>query len=219
MKNRVTIDYFSDVLCVWAWIAERRIEELEQKFGSMIDLRLHYVDVFGDCAGKMQRQWAQRGAWEGFRDHVLAAARPYETAPVNPAVWQATRPCTSANAHLVLKAAELESSAAKARRLASRVREAFFTEARDIGQLAVLLAICEEMSLNCGAIRRALDDGSAIAALMADYQLAANSRIVGSPSWLLNDGRQTLYGNVGYRVISANVQELLANPTQDASWC
>ena len=42
--------------------------------------------VISECAGKMQRQWAQRGAWEGFRDHVLEAARPYESAVVNPGV-------------------------------------------------------------------------------------------------------------------------------------
>jgi hypothetical protein len=37
---------------------------------------------------------------------------------------------------------------------------------------------------------------------------------------ILNQGRQKLFGNVGYRIIEANIQELLreANPDQ-ASWC
>ena len=44
--------------------------------------------------------------------------------------------------------------------------------------------------------------------------------IHGSPSFVLNDGRQTLYGNVGYRVLEANIQELLRAPSADqASWC
>jgi len=36
----------------------------------------------------------------------------------------------------------------------------------------------------------------------------------------MNDGRQKIYGNVGYKVMEANVAELLSNPKSgDASWC
>jgi hypothetical protein len=45
-------------------------------------------------------------------------------------------------------------------------------------------------------------------------------RIEGSPSFVLNDGRQKLYGDVGFRIIEANIQELLRAPARDqASWC
>jgi hypothetical protein len=35
----------------------------------------------------------------------------------------------------------------------------------------------------------------------------------------MNDGRQKLFGNVGYRLLEANVQELLRTPAGEASWC
>jgi len=36
----------------------------------------------------------------------------------------------------------------------------------------------------------------------------------------MNDGRQKLFGNVDYRLIEANVQELLRNaPKDEVSWC
>jgi len=36
----------------------------------------------------------------------------------------------------------------------------------------------------------------------------------------MNDGRQKLFGNVGYRLLEANVQELRRRPAKDeASWC
>ena len=45
-------------------------------------------------------------------------------------------------------------------------------------------------------------------------------RIEGSPSLVLNQGRQKLYGNVGFRIIEANILELLRQPrADDASWC
>ena len=44
--------------------------------------------------------------------------------------------------------------------------------------------------------------------------------IEGSPSFVLNEGRQKLYGNVGFRIIEANIQELLQAPGgNQASWC
>jgi predicted DsbA family dithiol-disulfide isomerase len=54
---------------------------------------------------------------------------------------------------------------------------------------------------------------------MSDYQQAKQNAIKGSPSYVIDGGRQTLYGNVGYRVLSANIEELLKNPANEASWC
>jgi predicted DsbA family dithiol-disulfide isomerase len=62
-------------------------------------------------------------------------------------------------------------------------------------------------------------DGSAMSALMNDYQKSNQQGIKGSPSYVINGGRQTLYGNVGYRVLLANLEELLNNPEDEASWC
>ncbi len=58
-----------------------------------------------------------------------------------------------------------------------------------------------------------------MAALMQDYQTSKLQSIKGSPSYVIDGGRQTLYGNVGYRVLLANVEELLKNPIGEASWC
>ena len=65
-----------------------------------------------------------------------------------------------------------------------------------------------------------IHSGIAFADLAADYQDAQKMRVEGSPSFVLNEGRQKLYGNVGFRVLQANIQELLRAPRADeASWC
>ena len=107
MDNRLTIDYYTDILCVWAWIAQRRIDELDEQLGAAIELQYHYVDVFGDTREKMRAQWADRGLYDGFSEHVISSAAPFENAPINPRIWSEVRPATSANAHLVLKAVEI----------------------------------------------------------------------------------------------------------------
>lgn len=113
MNKPLVIDYYSDILCVWAWIAQRRIDELKQGFGDALEFRYRYVD--------------------------LLQARIY--------------------------------------------------------------------------------DGSAIAALMNDYQICKLQTIKGSPSYVIDGGRQVLYGNVGYRMLHANIEELAKNPPEEASWC
>ena len=60
----------------------------------------------------------------------------------------------------------------------------------------------------------------AFAALASDYQDANSMGVQGSPTFVLNDGRQKLYGDVGYKIIEANIQELIRDPHPDhASWC
>ncbi len=140
MTTPLIVDYFSDVLCVWAWIAQRRNEELQEQWGEQVELRHHFLNVFGDTAARMEKQWADRGGYGGFGRHVVDSAAPY-------------------------------------------------------------------------------DDGSAAAALMTDCSAANQQNITGSPSWVMNEGRQTLYGNVGYQVLHANVKGLLSHSGEEASWC
>ena len=78
----------------------------------------------------------------------------------------------------------------------------------------------QTLGVDIGAIERSIHSGSAFARLAADYQDADRMRIEGSPSFVLDEGRQKLYGNIGFRLLEANIQELLRAPRSDeASWC
>ena len=214
MDKPLAIDYYTDVLCIWAWIAQRRTEELETTWGDKIDLRYRYVNVFGDTQSRIGDGWAERGGFEGFRDHVVESAEPYDNAAVNPDIWSKVRPKTSANAHLVLSAAGILASRKAATDLAAKIRHAFFVDARDVGDVAMLLEIAHENDLDANDIREAVGDGRAAARLMSDYQSAAAGNIAGSPSWVLNEGRQKLYGNVGYQRPQRERRRAVCRPQQ-----
>ncbi|NND66244.1 MAG: thioredoxin domain-containing protein [Halioglobus sp.] len=215
----LTIDYYSDILCVWAWIAEHRIEELRREFPSELQLNHHYIDVFGDVPGKIARQWQDRGGYAGYASHVAESCANFPEIPLHQDVWHQVRPASSANPHLALKATALTHNQATADALASSLRRAFFTEGANIGQRTVLDAKMQHANIDTNAVTAAIEDGSALAALMQDYQRARELGLKGSPSFMMNEGRQVLYGNVGYRVLSANIAELLTNHEQGASWC
>lgn len=209
MAATVIIDYYSDILCVWAWIAQRRIDELNNTLSNKIELRYHYLDVFGDASNKIPNQWAERGGYAGFAKHVIDSAAPYPDAPINADIWHKVRPNTSANAHLVLKAIELSYGKDKSIEMALLIRQAFFIDGQDIAQFSLLFSLLERVDINYKLINKAIYDGSAMASLMADYQHAKTLSLKGSPSYIIDNGRQVLYGNVSYRVLLVNIEEHL----------
>ncbi|NOZ41826.1 MAG: disulfide bond formation protein DsbA [Alphaproteobacteria bacterium] len=219
MKSPLVIDYYTDILCVWAWIAQRRNDELEDQWGNKIDLRPHWLDIFGDTATRIGKQWQDRGGYNGFGKHVLDSSSPYDNAPVSATIWQQARPATSATAHRVLKAVELAFSAQTALSFATTIRKSFFVDTQDIARLDILLSLAEQDGLSPDKLSAHLDNGTAMAALLRDYQTAREKGLKGSPSWVMNNGRQTLSGNVGYRILDANIREITEHPAYEASWC
>ena len=215
----LTIDYYSDVLCVWAWISQRRLQELTEEWVGKIDVHFHFLNVFGDVETKITEKWSDRGGYEGFGKHILDAVSPYDNAIVNPDIWKSVRPKTSSNAHLVLKAVSLIYSKEQLADLTFLIQKSFFEDLLDIGNLNTLYELVSEKGLNIGKVKLLLENGSAMAALMHDYESANELSIKGSPTWIMNNGRQELFGNVGYRILSANIKEILDKPQQQASWC
>jgi predicted DsbA family dithiol-disulfide isomerase len=122
-------------------------------------------------------------------------------------------------AHLVLKAAELVGGPAKLEALALMIRQAFFLRGEDIADLELLVSMTAGLDIDAQRFRAALRNGAAMAALSQDLRNASASGVRGSPTWVLNEGRQVLYGNVGYRILNANIEELMANPKDETSWC
>jgi predicted DsbA family dithiol-disulfide isomerase len=219
MPDRTPVDYWSDVLCVWAWIAQPRLEQALNDWADRVTIRLRFLDVFGNAHDKIRRQWGGDKGFERFADHVQDSARDHPHTRLHEGLWREVRPCSSLPAHLHVKAAECALGPAAALALSARLREAFFTGGEDISRRETLDAAVDALGLDAPALRTVLESGEALAALAADQREAQDGKVSGSPTWVLNDGRQLLYGNVGYRILNANFEELLRERPQGASWC
>ncbi len=227
--SEIEITYFSDVLCVWAYVAQARIDAVKAKFGNSVRIEHRFCSVFGDTAAKIKSAWKDRGGYEGFGLHLRHVAERFPHVEVHPEIWLTTRPASSASPHLFMKAVQhldRESAAAGSSgadvfdRTMWALRRAFFRDCRDIARWDVQCEIGAGLGVDIGAVEALIHNGVAFAGLAADYQDADKMRIEGSPSLVLNEGRQKLYGNVGFRLIDANIQELLRAPRADeASWC
>ena len=233
-KQRVQVSYFSDVLCIWAYVAQIKLDEMRSQLGEEIDIRCHFISIFGDTSKKIGNGWKERGGFSGYAQHVRETAQAFPHVEVASEVWTRNIPASSAGAHVALKAVqglcdrgELPNSPLPhyggrtvVEAYAWRLREAFFVELRNIAESSVQLELAEQIDIPVGAIQREIESGAAYAATCADRELQEQYFVRGSPTWVLNGGRQSLYGNVGYRIIEANVKELLSDPSGDsASWC
>lgn len=229
----ITIDYFSDVLCVWAYGGQVRLEELQQTFGEQVLVRQRFMPLFADTRARIGEGWRDQGGFEGFGAHMQEVCTRWPHTRLNPGAWCECRPVTCTTAHAFLHAAALcmdcgeadqdtdRAALAAFDRLVAAVRCAFFEEALDVARLDVLLGLLEPFELAPEAVRGRIDSGEAYAALHRDEQLMKSYGVQGSPTYVFNEGRQMLYGNLGYRIIEANIRELLtATPVAGApSWC
>jgi predicted DsbA family dithiol-disulfide isomerase len=229
----IRIDYFSDLLCIWAYVSQIRLDELKQSYAASIDVDQHFIPVFGSTQRNVVEGWKDKGGPSGYGTHVLEVARRFPHVEVHPEIWTRGIPPTSASAHLFLKSVQLlqrsgqldaEPQSQRQSRsvfdgVAWALRVAFFRDMENIAERTVQLAIAERHAIPMAALERQLDDGHAMAHLCADMHLQEQYKVRGSPTYVLNEGRQVLYGNLGYKVIAANVDELLRQPGEQASWC
>ena len=215
----VRLTHYSDALCIWAYISQIRIDELDSQFGNEIEVSYRFMPVFGDVAGKIAAQWADRGGIEGYAVHVQEVASGFGHISLHPRVWLDATPTSSLPAHLLLCGVRISNGMSAAQALLCAVRQAFFVEAQDVSNRDVLWQLASDAGTDVTTAQQTLDDGTAHAALAADMAAARDHNIKASPTLELNEGRQLLAGNVGYRVIEANIRELLEQPGNQQSWC
>jgi predicted DsbA family dithiol-disulfide isomerase len=228
--SAVEIKYFSDILCIWAYVSQARVDAVKETFGDSVQIKHQFCSVFGDTARKITSTWKDKGGYEGFNSHLRQVAERFPHIEVHPDIWLTTRPLTSSSAHLFMNAVQQwdhETGKSLTRSAGSifdqvlwEFRCAFFRDCRDIARWDIQCEIAEAVGVDIVAIKQSIRNGTAFVRMAADQQDADKMRIEGSPSFVLNEGRQKLYGNVGFRLIEANIQELLRTPRGDeASWC
>ncbi|MGL4375248.1 MAG: DsbA family oxidoreductase [Microcoleaceae cyanobacterium] len=222
----IRIFYFSDILCIWAYIAQIRVDELKTTFADNISIDYHFVPVFGNAREKLENRWRDRGGLRAYSDHVKGVVAKFDHITVHPDIWTQGVPASSTSCHLFLHAIqllEIKGLVPKTENCLENAiaafREAFFTKFADISDRKVQFEIAQKLGLPINAIEEMIDRGEAYAQLSKDFDLVKEHTVTVSPTLIFNEGRQRLNGNVGYRVIEANIRELLHNPAGEHSWC
>jgi predicted DsbA family dithiol-disulfide isomerase len=231
--EKIDVAYYTDILCVWAYVSEIRLTELKKQFESQINIHYHFVPVFGCTDHRIGGSWKERGGFKGYAHHVQDVCRDFRHVEIGSDAWNKTIPKSSAISHHFLKAVQiLEQKSLISHQndsgyggntlfeeISRRIRSAFFRDGLNVADETVLFDIADRLDLPVQLIDRHLRNGEAMAAMCRDVELCKKYNIEGSPTYVLNEGRQILYGNLGYKIIEANVQEILRRPQNQVSWC
>lgn len=211
MSRRLAFTYWSDPLCVWALVAQEKLDRLLLELGEHLDVQHHVVPVFGSVTHRFTK-----GAWakEGVEGRVAATRRIAEQhgrTDVSGECWRKAQPASSWAAASAIKAvfALEEIGAASGPAYQTALRERFFVHEENIALRSVQLALAEQMRLPRAAIEGRLDDGSALAAVCEDAAEKDRLHLQGSPTYVFDGGRAMLYGNFAYGILHATVEELL----------
>lgn len=224
LMTALKIVHFSDILCVWAYVGQANLEKLAGDFGQAIYVETRFCSVFPNSQEKIEKMWAERGGFDGYADHVRGVVEGFPAMGLHTDAWTKTRPKSSASPHLFVKALELTQRDSEGglvqlnlvREASRELRSVFFEQGKDVSDWSVQRRISERLGVNYDEVRSKIETGEAIAGLSTDYELAISMNVRGSPTFILNDGRQILFGNVSYAILKANVAELLTEQ-QDLS--
>lgn len=223
--EKLHFGYWTDPLCVWAFVTEDRFERLRERYGDLLDDSQHVVPVFGS----FPKRFAPGGKWhaqgpEGRMHTTARIAREHGHPEVSGQVWVDDTPSSSWSAGQALCAVRLLEHDGLAEEGATRaytraMRRAFFVDNLNITRRRAQLQVAEGLGLDRGAIEERLDDGRALACLWEDEDERQRLRIQGSPTYVFDGGRVMIYGNYAEAALVAAVGQLVEGLAVGASRC
>jgi predicted DsbA family dithiol-disulfide isomerase len=220
----IRVTHYSDILCIWAYVSQVRIDQLRADFGEQVAVDQRLLAVFGNVGELIEKRWRGKGGVAAYNRHVLDVASQFDHVSVNEKVFIEHTPTSSLPAHLyslAVKLAEQEEQVevGSFHDFCWHLREAFFIDLVDISDSNQLKLLLEKSNLPVEIVTANITGGGAYALLSQDLMDARDQLVRASPTLIFNEDRQRLTGNVGYRIIEANIRELLNKPMDQQSWC
>lgn len=220
----LTVTYWTDPLCIWAYLAQDKVDRLQARFAERLELDHRVVPVFGSLPRRFASgSWAAGGP-EGRREATLRTAREHGHPEVSAAGFVTDPPASSWSPGLVAEAVALLERDGAVRAgstgaVLQALRHAFFVDDLNTARRAVQRRVVEALELPWEAVAARLDDGRALAALVEAHEDRRAANVQGSPTWVFDGGRAMLYGNVSEGVLQATVAELLEGSGSGCSTC
>jgi predicted DsbA family dithiol-disulfide isomerase len=222
--KRLEFSYYSDPLCIWAFVAQPKLEQILSEWGDRMEVDYRIVPVFGSVPERFDHgAWAKAGP-EGRRDATRRVAKRQGRDDVSGEIWVTDPPASSLASGAAVKAVFALESQERAEpgsgaRYLLAMREHFFVGNRNIARRREQLAVAESLGIEVAALEEKLEDGTCLAALFEDDAAGKSLGVRGSPTYVFDGGRAMLYGNFPFAILHATAEELLSGLGVDASAC
>ena len=179
--------YFADPMCSWCWGFSPVIEEIEQRFGADLPIRL----VLGGLRPGTEEALTDAGKAEirTHWDHVHeASGQPFDHAFfVREGFVYDTEP--SSRAVVVMRRQGMATALAGLR----RIHAAFYANNRDVTDPDELTAIAAELGLSADAFSVELHSDTAKQETLQDFAISQRAGIRGFPTLIAGTGQNDQY--------------------------
>lgn len=222
--DRIEFEYWSDPLCIWAFVAQPKLEHVLSRHGTHVAPRYHVVPVFGSIRERFATgTWSKAGP-QGRAETTRSIAEQHARTDVSGRCWIDDCPVSSWPVGAALKAVFAAEAAGEvgpgvAADYQWRMRERFFVDDQNVAKRTVQLELAEELQIPVSTLARRLDDGSALCALWEDHERRESMGLRGSPTFVFDGGRAMLYGNFSEAILTATVEELVKGLDVGGSDC
>ncbi len=187
----IETDFYTDPMCIWALVAEPKLDAMQAEFGARLRVSHQVVPVFGSIDERFATGGWSKGGIERRVEATARVARLGGFETVTGACWHKA------------PASSWGPSADDA----------------DITRRAEQKRVLEAVDLPVGHVFARVDDGPGFARLSEAVARREALRIEGSPTWIFDGGRARLFGNVDERVLRATIQALLDGEEAGSSSC
>lgn len=215
--------YWSDPLCIWAFVAQPKLERVLVEFGEKVAVEYRVVPVFGSVPQRFREgSWSDAGV-DGRVESTRVVASKHGRQDVSGEVWRkipssSWAPGAALKAVFALAIGE-EISAAQATTFQWQMRERFFVDDVNMALRSEQLQVCEGCDIPRGPVERMLDDGSALAMLWEDHVERERLGVRGSPTYVFDGGRTMFYGNFNVEPLLATIEAYVAGGSPRGSEC
>lgn len=222
--DQIEFEYWSDPLCIWAYVAQPKLEAVLERHGEQLAPRYRVVPVFGSIPQRFATgAWSEAGP-QGRAEATRRVASQHQHENVDGSCWLNDCPSSSWSAGAALALVHRMSedqtiSRGQAERYQWRMRERFFVENQNVARRTIQLELAEETGVSREVLERRLDDGTGLSALWEDHARRESLGLRGSPTFVFDGGRAMLYGNFSEAVLNATVEELVKGLVAGGSEC
>ncbi|MEU0809715.1 DsbA family oxidoreductase [Streptomyces sp. NPDC005970] len=222
----INLDVFSDLICPWCYIGGRRLQKAvgiaEEHTGEKFRIRHHAFELNPTMplSGMDRRAYrsGKFGSWERSRQLDAGTVPAGRDEGIVFDYEAITRTPNTRAAHRLIALAEREAESGAA--MADRLLVAYFSEGRDVGDVAVLARIGKEMGLG-DDVAAQLADPALEETVAEDVRLAEYLGLRGVP--LLIVGDKAINGAVGtealVELLERHVTEVPAGATCEDGAC
>ncbi len=199
-KTRLDVVLFTDYICPFCYIGERRLYRLGERYDLYVDHRFFEIRPDTPSSGMpLSELGYPPDRWRQMMEHL---ARMAEGEKIPLADREFT---TNSRKAMLLAEAAKEDGNGVFGVLNERIFAAFFSEGRNIGDDSVLRTLAEEAGVSPATVERAWKDPSYGVKLDRNRSIAARIGVTGVPAFLI--GNRLLEGAVPAETLLAAARE------------